>query len=46
MSIERGPEREPREVSCPQCGGSGTVKDNGSNKKCSRCGGRGTIVTR
>jgi hypothetical protein len=32
---------------CPQCGGTGTVKDpKGSTAKCSRCSGRGQIKTR
>ena len=40
-SIERGPEKDPREKTCPECGGSG--RKNG--EKCNRCDGKGWILT-
>jgi DnaJ-class molecular chaperone len=44
---ERGPEREPHEVTCPQCHGSGQVKDSkGNARTCDRCHGKGTILSR
>jgi DnaJ-class molecular chaperone len=43
---ERGPEYEPREKTCPQCGGSGRMRDSkGGETKCDRCNGKGFIIT-
>ncbi len=44
---ERGPEREPHEVTCPQCDGSGQMKDSkGNPTTCDSCNGSGTIFSR
>lgn len=41
-TIERGPERDPHEVQCPDCGGTGKNPDG---SPCRRCQGRGYILT-
>jgi DnaJ-class molecular chaperone len=41
-SPEKGPERDPHEVDCPECQGRGQI----NGKTCSRCDGKGVILTR
>lgn len=43
--FEQGPERDKEKgvATCPTCGGSGEVTENGKTVKCKRCNGSGQI---
>ena len=46
FSYEKGPEKEPHEITCPKCEGTGKVKDkDGVIKTCDLCGGKRTILS-
>ena len=48
MSLERGPNTNdtPKVVTCPRCGGTGKVTEQGQQKPCSPCNGTGKVKDR
>lgn len=48
MGMERGPNtpETPKVVTCPRCGGSGKVSEQGQQKPCSPCNGTGKVKDR
>lgn len=43
---EKGAEYEPTEKTCPQCHGTGKMKDKNNNEvDCDVCDGRGSLVS-